>query len=221
MFQFNIYSSYNFSKFGYLEELNIDQDLNFSTSIVEATNNENLRFGFRLEKYLHFLRSTFNLNSNYSINNYQNLINNSDLRNNTSKNLLIEFKARTGFKGSVNFENKLFINNNFFETDLGGSNKFTSLRNDFSVKYVKDRFNFILDSQYFKPDLNSNISGDLFLDALFEFTSKNKKIEYMFKINNLLNQKTFRNINTSDFSTSSFEHNLQERFGLFSIGFRF
>lgn len=221
LFQFNIYSNYNYSKFGYLVQLNVDEDLNFNTSIVEATDNENLQFGFRLEKYVHFFRSTFNLNSNYSIYKYQNLINNSDLRNNTSKNILIEFKARTGFKGAINFENKLFLNNNFFETDLGSPNEFTSLRNDFSVKYVKDKVQFVIDSQFFKPDLNSNTSGDLFLDASLRFNSKNKKVEYSLKLNNLLNKKTFRNINTTDFSTSSFEHNLQERFGLFSMSFRF
>jgi hypothetical protein len=52
-------------------------------------------------------------------------------------------------------------------------------------------------------------------------SSKNKKIEYMLKANNLLNQKRFRNINSSDLSVSTFEHNLQERFVLLSVGFRF
>jgi hypothetical protein len=221
LFQFNIYSSYNYSKFGYLARLNIDENINFSTSIVEATDNENYQLGFRLEKYLHFLRTTFNINSNYGINKYQNLINDSELRNNISKNLFVEFKARTGFKSPFNFENKLSLNNNYFETDLGGSNEFTSLRNDFTIKYVKNDFQFTLDSQYFKPDVKSNITGDLFLDASISLTSKNKKVEYRLRANNLLNQNTFRNIGSSDLSTSTFEHNLQERFILFSVGFRF
>ena len=221
LFQFNVYSNYNYSKFGYLVEFNVDEDINFSTSIVEAVDNENFQIGFRLEKYLHFLRTTFNLNSNYNITKYQNLINDSELRNNTGRNLLVEFKARTGFKGSINFENQFFLNNNVFETDLGNLNEFTSFRNDFSIKYVKKRFQLTIDSQYFKPDLKSNISGYLFFDASLRLSSKNKKIEYMLKANNLLNQKTFRNIISSDLSESSFEHNLQERFALFSIGFRF
>jgi hypothetical protein len=221
LFQFNIYSNYNYSKFGYLSQLNVDEDLTFSTQIVEAVNNSNLQFGFRLEKYIHFLRSTLNFNSNYSISQYQNIINNSGLRDNTSKNLLAEFKIRTGFKGALNFENNIYINNNFFETDLGDSNEFTSFQNDFSVKYIKNDFQFIINTQYFKPDLKQDISGDLFLDASIRMTSKNKKIEYMLKANNLLNQKTFRNINSSDLSESTFEHNLQECFLLLSVGFRF
>lgn len=221
LFQFNIYSTYNYSKFGYLSQLNVDEDLTFSTQIVEAVDNSNLQFGFRLEKYVHFLRSTLNFNSNYTISEYQNIINNSGLRNNTSKNLFAEFKIRTGFKGALNFENNVFINNNFFETEVGDSNEFTSFQNDFSIKYIKNSFQFSVDSQYFKPDLKSDISGDLFLDASIRLTSKNKKIEYMLKANNLLNQRTFRNINSSDLSESIFEHNLQERFVLLSVGFRF
>ena len=221
LFQFNIYSNYNYSKYGYLSQLNVDEDLTFSTQIVEAVNNSNLQFGFRLEKYLHFLKSTFNFNSNYSINEYQNIINNSGLRDNTSKNLFAEFKIRTGFKGDLNFENNVFVNTNSFETDLGDSNEFTSFQNDFSIKYIKDNFQFNINSQYFKPDLKSDISGDLFLDASVRLTSKNKNIEYMLKANNLLNQKRFRNINSSDLSVSTFEHNLQERFLLLSVGFKF
>lgn len=220
LFQFNMYSNYNYSKYGYLSQLNVDEDLTFSTQIVEAVNNSNLQFGFRLEKYVHFLRSTLNFNSNYNISQYQNIINNSGLRDNTSKNLFTEFKIRTGFKGALNFENNVFVNNNFFETDSENSNKFTSFQNDFSIKYIKNDFQFIINSQYFKPDLKSDISGDLFLDVSIRFTSKNKKIEYMLKANNLLNQKKYININSSDLSTTSFEHNLQERFALFSVGFR-
>lgn len=221
LFQFNLYSNYNYSKYGYLSRLNVDQDLNFNTFIVEAVDNKNLQFGFMLEKYVHVLKSTLNLNSNYTISQYQNIINDSGLRDNTSKNLFTEFKIRTGFKGALNFENNLFFGNNFFETELGGSNEFTSFQNDFSIKYIKDRFQFVINSQYFKPDLKQDISGDLFLDTSIRLTSKNKKIEYMLKANNLLNQKRYRNINSSDLSTTSFEHNLQERFALFSIGFRF
>jgi hypothetical protein len=201
--------------------LNIDEDLSFNTSIVEAVDNKSLQFGFRLEKYVHFLRSTLNLNTNYTIRQYQNIINDSGLRDNTSKNLFAEFKIRTGFKGSFNIENNVYVNNNFFETEVGGSNEFTSFQNDFSIKYIKNSFQFIINTQYFKPDLKQDISGDLFLDASIRLTSKNKKIEYMLKANNLLNQKRFRNINSSDLSISTFEHNLQERFALLSVGFRF
>ena len=134
---------------------------------------------------------------------------------------IAEFKIRTGFKGALNFENNVFVSNNFFQTEEGGSNEFTSFQNDFSIKYIKKRFQFIINTQYFKPDLKQDISGDLFLDASISLTSKNKKIEYMLKANNLLNQKRFRNINSSDLSVSTFEHNLQERFLLLSVGFRF
>lgn len=221
LFQFNLFADYNFSEFGYISQLNIDEDVTFSTSILDATDNENLSFGLRTEKYVNFLKSTINLNSNYTISKFQNIVNGSALRDNTSQTLFANFDIRTGFKGALNFRNKVSINNTNFSTDGGLSNSFTTFQNDFSIKYIKEKFRFIVESQYFKPDLNSDIRGDLFLDANISFTSKNKKIEYSIRANNLLDNKVFQNINTSDFSTSIFQHNLQNRFILLSTSFKF
>lgn len=221
LFQFNLYSNYSFNKFGYISQLNIDEDLTFSTSILDVTNNRNLSFGLRTEKYFSFLKSTVNLNSNYNISEFQNIINNSKLRNNTSENLFASFDIRTGFKGALNFRIKTLINNNTFTNEGNPSNSFTSFQNDFSVKYIKDNFQFIAESQYFKPDLNTAIRGDVFLDAKIIFKPKKSKIEYILRANNLLNNKVFQNINTSDFSTTIFQYNLQERFLLLSAAFRF
>lgn len=221
LFQFNLYSNYSFNKFGYISQLSIDEDVNFSTSILDVTNNQNLNFGLRSEKYIHFLKSTVNLNSNYSISEFQNIINASELRDNTSKNFVTSFDIRTGFKGALNFRNKMIINNNVFSSEGNPSNSFTAFQNDFSIKYIKENFQFTVDSQYFKPDLNSNIQGDLFLDANIIFKPKKSKIQYMLRANNLLNRKVYQNINTSDFSTTLFQHNLQERFLLLSASFRF
>jgi hypothetical protein len=121
----------------------------------------------------------------------------------------------------MNFNNKLLFNINKFETALSDSNTVTTFQNDFSIKYIKDDFQFTVNSQYFKPDLKSSISGDLFLDTFIFYKPKSNKVEYQFKANNLLNKKVYKNINSNDFSTSIFEHNLIERFVLLSINFKF
>jgi hypothetical protein len=128
---------------------------------------------------------------------------------------------RTGFKSAVNFENKIAIRNNVFDNQDGANNSFTALQMDFKTKFVKNEFQFVFNTQYFKPDLKTNVNGDLFLDATFQYTSKKSKIEYQLKANNLLNNSTYQNINVSDFSSSSFEHNLLERFLLLSVKFRY
>jgi hypothetical protein len=221
LFQFNVLARYSFRKFGYVNQLNIDENIDFYTSIVDATNNERLDFSLDFEKYIHFLKVTININGSYRISDYQNIINNSQLRNNTSKSLLGQLDIRTGFNGNMNFENKVMLRNNFYSSSSSSSNSFTSFQNDFKIKYLKNNFQFILNSQYFKPDLDKNNSGDLFLDAILNYKTKSGKIEYQIKANNLLNKKKYRNINTSDYSTSIFEHNLIERFALLSVNFKF
>lgn len=221
LFQFNLFGKYDFSKYAYVNKFNISEAIDFNTSIVDVTNNENYYFGIDLEKYIHFLRSTINFNSSYSINKYQNILNDSELRTNKSKTLFSKFQIRTGFKSVLNFENQVSVRNNVFDNLSGSSNAFTSLQNDFKTKIVKENFQFIFNTQYFKPDLSNNVSGDLFLDASIYYKPNKSKIQYCLKANNLLNNKIYQNINTSDFSTSIFQHNLQERFFLLSIQFKY
>ncbi len=221
LFQFNLYTRYGFKKYGYINKLNVNENTDFYTSIVDVTKNKSLNFGLDIEKYVHVLKSTFNINSSYAIQEYQNMVNNSGLRDNTSKTFFGQLDMRTGFKKAMNFNNKLLFNINKFETALSDSNTVTTFQNDFSIKYIKDDFQFTVNSQYFKPDLKSSISGDLFLDTFIFYKPKSNKVEYQFKANNLLNKKVYKNINSNDFSTSIFEHNLIERFVLLSINFKF
>lgn len=221
LFQFNASARYSYKKMGYINQFNIDENADFFTSIVDVTNNSNLDFNLDFEKYIHPLKTTINFNSSYTISRYQNIINDSELRNNTSKSLFGQLEMRTGFKSSLNFENKILFNNNEYSSNTNASNSFTSFQNDFSVKYLKNAFQLELESQYFKPDLSKNTRGDLFLDVLLNYKPSKSKLEYNITAKNLLNKKVYRNINTSDFSTSTFEHNLQERFILLSVQFKF
>ncbi|MGK0429807.1 MAG: hypothetical protein ACJARX_001475, partial [Psychroserpens sp.] len=157
LFQFNLFGRYSFNKYGYVNDFSVSEDVDFYRSIVSVTNNNNYNFGLRLEKYLHFMRSTINFDSNYSISEYQNIINDSELRNNTSKSLFAKFQLRTGFKSAVNFENKIAIRNNVFDNQDGANNSFTALQMDFKTKFVKNEFQFVFNTQYFKPDLKTNV----------------------------------------------------------------
>lgn len=221
LFQFNIFGNYNYSKYGYVNQYNITDNLDFYKSLVNITDNKNYNFGIQLEKYIHLFKSTINFDTNYSINQYKNIVNNSDLRTNKGGSLQAKFQIRTGFKRMINFENKTTIVNNGFKSQDGLKNSFTTFQNDLKLKLIKDNFNFEFNTQYFNPDLKQDITGDLFLDAFLRYTPKNNKIEYQIKANNLLNKKVYKSINTSDFSTSIFQYNLQERFLLMAIKFRY
>ncbi|WP_187269356.1 peptidase associated/transthyretin-like domain-containing protein [Algibacter pacificus] len=219
LFQFNIYTNYNFQKYGYVNKLNLSETRDYYTSILNVSNNKRLAFGLSVEKYLDPLKSTFNLNSSYNINTYQNIVNTSGLRNIKNKSFLGELNIRTGFSGNINFVNKVEVNMSNYTVLNSDSSTFTTFKNDFSINHIKNNVQFKLNSQYFNPDLNANISGDLFLDSVF--ICKKNNIEYALKFNNILNNKVYRNISNNEFSTSFFEHNLVERFILLSVGFKF
>ena len=221
LFQFNIYARYNFRKYGYINQINVDEDNSFYKAIIAATNHKDFNFGLDFEKYIHPLKSTFNINSTYSVNEYQNIVNDSELRNNLSKSWFGNFSMRTGFQRKINFENKLSFSNIVFKNEENKANSFTSFRNDFKIKYFPNDFQLILNNQYFKPDLSAGVSDYFFLDATVNYKPKNGKLEYQIKADNLFNNKIYRNIYSSDFSTSVFEHNLQERFVLLSILFKY
>lgn len=221
LFQFNISVNYNFNKYGYINELNVSEDRDFYTQIVSVSNNKRFYLNLNFEKYIHFLRSTLNIKSNYSIRDYQSIINNSGIVNNTNKSFNAKFGIRTGFKSGFNVENKLTLSNNIFENNISGSFSNTSLQNNFKIKYIKNRFQFVLDSEYYNSNLTQVGLSDFFLDGSMIYKSKNEKFEYRLNAINIFNNKTYSNLNVSDFSESLFIQNLQERSLLFTAKFRF
>lgn len=221
LFQFNVYGSYTFKKYGFVQQLKIDEENSFYTSIVGVTDSGDVSFGLELEKYIHLLKSTFTLNSSYSVNEYQNIVNDSELRNNASTSWFGNLGVRTGFQGNINFENKISFSNSSFKNEASKSNAFTSFQNEFQVKYTSADFQVLLNNQYFKADLSDSASSNLFLDAILSYQPKSSKMKYQIKANNLLNSNRYRSINSSDFSTSIMEHSLQERFVVFSILFKY
>lgn len=221
LFQFDISAKYSYKKYGFIQQLNITQYLDYYTSILDVTNNKNWNFNLNIEKYVHFLKSTINLKSSYTISDYQNIVNDSDIRDNKNKSLLGQLHIRTGFEKNVNFENKVTLRNNVYSNNLNSSNSFTSFQNELNIIYSKNNFQFSLSNHFFKPNLKSNNSEYLFTDADLTYKNKKGKIEYQLKANNLFNKKVYKDINVSDYSISIFEYNLQDRYFLFSVKFKY
>ncbi len=218
LFQFNLNARYNYNKQGFINQLNIDQNQDIYTQILTTTNNKNINFNLDTEKYLHFLRTTFNIKTSYTINDYQNIVNNSEIRNNTNKNHTLNFGFRTGFKKRINFENNLKLNNNkFINNDILFNLK--TFQNDFTIKYIKNNFQMEVNSQFFNQLSENTKNNEFFLDSKLSY--KSKKIEYKLILQNLLNNNEFKNLNVTDFSQNSFNYNLQERYILLSATFRF
>lgn len=221
LFQFNLFTSYNYKKYGYVSQLNISQDLDFFTSLTQITDNKSIQFWMDLEKYIHWFKSTLNFKSSYSINKYQNIINDSGLRDNIAKSFLSEFYIRTGFKSKLNFENKTILRITNFSNSMNNSNSVSSFQNDFTAKFSKSNFLFSVKGQYFNPELNNKEKGYVFLDFSVDYKPFDSRIEYSIRANNLLNHNVYRSVFTSDFSSSVFKYSLLERFLLMSVKFKF
>lgn len=191
------------------------------TGFLLNSGNKVYNFNMSSEKYIHFLKTTFQLNSNYTISFDKNIINNSDLRDIQLKNLMIEFITRKGLKSKLVLENKLVFNRNIFQLSGSNENSFSSFNNASNIIYkVKENIRFTTTLNYVFPDISMN-KQYYFLDTELKFTSKNKKIDYSIVGRNLTGNKTFDIVNISDFSRTISSHNLIQTFLLGTVSFKF
>ncbi|MFQ3240247.1 MAG: hypothetical protein ACI9NI_002578 [Olleya marilimosa] len=142
------------------------------------------------------------------------------MRDNKSQSLLLKLDIRTGFNNKLNFENSIVFQNNSFSTEGLNQVNFSTFQNNFSTKFVNDRFNFTMEAKYFDSNLKTRNNSFTFLDAIFNYVQKNEKIEYELQFNNLLNKKFFEELNSTDYSTTLSTQTLLERYFLLSIRFK-
>ena len=220
LFQFNSYFNYAKVNYDYLNTLFIEEDTSLNITNLEKLDNSNYRLGIETEKYINFIKSTIDLKSTLTFNNYKNTINNNDIRDNKSQSLLLKLDIRTGFNNKLNFENSIVFQNNSFSTEGLNQVNFSTFQNNFSTKFVNDRFNFTMEAKYFDSNLKTRNNSFTFLDAIFNYVQKNEKIEYELQFNNLLNRRFFEELNSTDYSTTLSTQTLLERYFLLSIRFK-
>lgn len=218
---FSISLNHNNRENNYFSRNQINPNTTISTSFLLDTGNKDYSLSINGEKYVHFLRTTFQANTNYFISQSQNIVNNSGLRSVESRSLFLNLTGRTGFKGNLNFENKISFTNNRFLLDGTSQNNFSSLKNSFKAIFkVKENLKANAVLSFISSDLSVN-NNYWFLDTELRFTSKNKKFDYTIIGRNLTNNTTFETVSISDYSRSTSSHNLINRFVLASIGFNF
>ncbi|MGO4905495.1 hypothetical protein [Flavobacterium sp. W20_MBD1_R3] len=212
-FQFEVGFSYQKSKGNFYSDYNINQTETNIKNIFLLEKNDNYNADVLLAKYLPIIATTIKLKTNYSYSNYFNLVNSTNLRENTSNIILNELSIRTAFKAKINFDNNFInIKNTNKNSDL---EKITnnSIINTFKIRYKPTKKIFaVLSSDYYLPDTNNKNNNYLFLDANITFKPNNKHLEMNLSAKNLLNKKVFSQIQTTDFSKSTFQNNLISRY---------
>lgn len=218
---FNISLNHNNRENNYFSRNTINPNTTVATSFLLDSGNKDYSLNMNGEKYIHFLRTTFHTSANYFISQSKNIVNGSDLRDIENRGLFLNLIGRTGFKGNLNFENKISFANSTFFLDGVNQNNFNSLKNSFkSILKIKEnlRANAVL--SFISSDLAIN-NNYWFLDTEIRFKSKSKKFDYTIVGRNLTNNKIFETISISDYSRSTSSHNLINRFVMASIGFNF
>jgi hypothetical protein len=216
-FQLNFGGNYSESKGNYFSNLTLQQNSTRMLYLFLPGGNRTVTANFMIEKYIPFLESTIRLNSEYSALFYNNIVNNSSLRSNVSKILISHIFFKTAFDGRINLENifrhRLVTSNR--ENGVTFSNQ--SFNDNFQVIVKPGKHIFLLASaDYYLPDSRHVRINYLFLDVSVNLSTKKKIWDWRFSAKNINNNKTFMQVETNDFSKTSFQTNLQSRYFMIS-----
>jgi hypothetical protein len=168
---------------------------------------------FMLEKFVSLIETTLKVTSTYTKSNYKNIVNSSNLRDNSSVMLLNELSLKTSFGIKLNFESTFAYNRNTSQSEEFEKIANNSIINNFKVKYKYSRNLFAtISNDYYLPNLKIKKNDYLFVDASLIYKPDSKRFEFNLMAKNLLNKKTYSQIQTSDFSKSTFQNNLISRY---------
>lgn len=214
--------SYHKSNRDYQSAHQIMQDVSYQTFFLSDKGSSGYSGNAGITTFIPWLRSRLMLNSSYNTNNYYNMVNATEIRKNKSKSWHSSFNFETNFIWKFVFTNVTkYVNRTFYSQSVKQTNneslinKFTTIFKPSESIYTKA----ILD--YHIPSLKDIGNSTLFLDAFLEFNNKKKTLVYRVEGKNLLNQKSINVIHNGDYYETTRNVALQERYVLFSVGFRF
>jgi hypothetical protein len=207
---------YSYSDKDYYQSNTFTNDVTYLNTALLNLGNDRIYFDFNVDKLVPFIKTTVKLNTTYSNFSSFNFINNSELRNVKNQAINLDLLLYTGFKSKINYTNKTTIQANYFEINNSNTN-LAQLKNEFKIIYkISETNNFKCQLQTFLPDTKRNVNYN-FLN--FEITHKflKQNIETYVKAQNLFNIKKYEDRFISDFGSSFYSYNLQERFLLLGI----
>lgn len=218
---FNVLFSHNVRKNNYSFKTTLDPYVSTYTSFLLDAAMRDYGININAEKYIHLIRTTWQLNASYSVAQSKNVVNQSDLRDIQSHVAFLDLTGRTGLRGAVNFENKTSLMHVTSYAEGSPANDYSALTNSFkAILKIGQNLKANASLSYISPDTSID-NNYWFLDSEVKLTSKNKKINYSLIARNLTNNKEFTTIFVSDYSRAMSSHNLIQRFLLLKIGFTF
>ena len=215
----NLSSRYEKSNGQYLSDFTINEDfITIKNSFYNVTNTSFTNY-LRYSNFIEKLSSTLIFSASFIENKYPNFVNSADIRKNTNQIFKNSLQLRTGFNSKINFEESITHNVVISKSII--SNQINSLENSLKVRYkFTKKINTSLKWDAYIPNLKDKVNNYNFLD--YELTYKFKKnLNFIFVANNLLNVRSFNQIENNDFSVFISKTNLTERFLLLNIEYTF
>ncbi|TXD81440.1 hypothetical protein ESY86_18290 [Subsaximicrobium wynnwilliamsii] len=204
----------------FFTDTQIDEFSTLITTFFLPESNENLDFFFNVSKLLPWINTTIKATSNYSIVNFKNILNNSELRNNKSNFFVNSIFFKSAFNSSINFQNKT----THTYQEHRSENLFTnqSIENELKVIFKPTKQLVLsLNYNYVVPSFDRNSNNFSFLESTITYKPKDKNWQLNFTGVNLLNEKIFEQINTSDASINRQRVDLLNRYILLNFGYNF
>ena len=159
------------------------------------------------------------LTTDYSLNEYPNFVNSTDIRKNSNKSFKNTIEMRTGFLTKLNFTEIFTFN--AIQSKSTITNSVDALQNTFKISYkINKKSRSSLQTDVFVPNLKEISNRYNFIDFEYYYTFSDK-INFIIVANNLLNLKTFNQVETNDFSSFSSQTNLTQRYFLINMEYNF
>ncbi|MCC1485319.1 outer membrane beta-barrel family protein [Winogradskyella immobilis] len=215
----SIGANYTITDGNFFNNTQIDEFNTITTNFFLSENTSNVNLYFNFSKLIYPIKTNIKINSSYSVLNFKNIINNSDLRDNRSTFLNNSIFLKTAFNLPVNIENTITHLYNINESQGIFENQ--SIENKLKL-LIKPSKQFFVNIIYnlFVPDINSSNSFS-FLESQLNYQPKNKNWQLSLSGINLLNERFFEQISTTDFSISRNRFNLLNRYILFNFNYSF
>lgn len=219
--ELNLGVNYSKTKGDFFSNINIQENSTIVDYFYLNQYNSNSNFNFSVKKYVPWLISTIGLRTDFSVLDYKNIVNNSDLRSNTSNVSNFEFFYKSSYDFFLNFETASRYTNMVFKNG-NANNSIDSFNNSFKLMMKPSKkWLFELISNFYVPNTDSINENYNFLDALIRFTPKSEAIDLSLISKNVLNERFYNSIQTSDYSTSIQQVNLLPRYFMLKAVYRF
>lgn len=219
--RFSLSFNHNNRSNNYFSRNTINLDNTFTNLFLLKAGNRDYSLNLDFERYMHFIRTTLQINGSYALSFDKNIVNNSNLRDVETRLLFINCVLRTSFKSKFYIENDFSYSHNDFLLDNVSQNRFSSFNDTFKIIYkIGSDFKTNVATNFVSPDLSKN-NTYLFLDSELRYRPQNKRFQYALIMRNLTNNKKFETVSISDYSKTIASHNLLERYILGNVSFRF